>query len=159
MLVFLDLEFFECQILQIGVCRFDENNKEIDFVDKIIYAKNIPERIVKLTGISQQMANSGVCLTNTIKSLRKIGIWSHRSIIFSWGFDYIKLGEDLQKPINGIDMSLVYASLTGEKRPSMVSAAKKLAVPYDENKLHNALYDSRLLSKIFFALKNRFNNE
>lgn len=157
----------ECpnEVIQIGAIKLDKNLKLIDsfdaYVKPAIYKIFNPE-IKKLTGISEEELEEGY---NFIDIIELLGAFiDEDSILCSWAKDditeiirncnYHKY-YDIQWIKQYIDLQEYCTKVLGLKEAlGLKKAMKRFNIKYEDEKLHNALYDAICTGDVFKKLYN-----
>ena len=159
------------EIIQIGAVKYNSELKCIEtfnrFIKPVLY-KKIESTISGLTGLTMpDLHKNGVLFSKAIKDFKKfVGT---DSILMSWGTQdasilrtnchYFNSDAKLVFLENYADVQRYVTHTLVENNPagnqiSVKMAADLTGIEYDENKLHDALFDATISGKVFAKLFN-----
>ncbi len=152
------------EIIQIGAVKYNENMECIGtfnrYIKPVVY-KRMEPTVEKLTGLTTKILKSeGVPFSEAARDF--IDFIGADAVIMSWGsqdadifrkncvyfdrtlpLDMLKSFVDVQRYVTNT------LSVNGNNQIGVKSAADALSIPYEENKLHDALIDAEISGKVF----------
>ena len=158
------------EIIQIGAVKYNENMECVGsfrkFITPVLYKKMEPT-VEKLTGLTiSSLKSDGIPFADAAYDFVKfIG---DDSVLMSWGsqdaeilrkncgyfckelpLDFLKQFVDVQRYVTHI------LADGGNNQIGVKNAADKLAIDYEESKLHDALVDAEISGKVFAKIFNK----
>ena len=150
------------QILEIGAVKI-QDGKEIERYETFVRVGiSIPEKIQELTGITEEMAASGIPMEEAVRGLLdfcgKEDILGH-NILFDYSFvkcHAARIGENFEK--NGMDTLKIARKFLPElKSRSLESLCSYFGIA--QEKKHRASWDALAASRIYQILGERFEGQ
>ena len=150
------------QILEIGAVKI-QDGKETERYDTFVRVGiPIPEKIQELTGITEEMAASGIPMEEAVRGLLdfcgKEDILGH-NILFDYSFvkcHAARIGENFEK--NGMDTLKIARKFLPElKSRSLESLCSYFGIA--QEKKHRASWDALAASRIYQILGERFEGQ
>lgn len=157
------------EIIQIGAVKLDEDYNVIDSFNAFVCPQlndKITKHITQITGITTEQVSNAEGLESVLQDFSR-WIGEENSRIYAWSKnDLMQLREEcaykgITIPDNmgkWIDFQAVYGVLTRLSRRgrkiSLTAAAERFCIDVDKQKLHGALYDAELTTKLLVPFLN-----
>ncbi len=157
------------EIIQIGAVKLDEDYNVIDSFNAFVRPQlndKITKHITQITGITTEQVSNAEILESVLQDFSR-WIGEENSRIYAWSKnDLMQLREEctykgIAIPGNmgkWIDFQAVYGVLTRLSRKgrkiSLTAAAERFCIDVDKQKLHGALYDAELTTKLLVPFLN-----
>lgn len=157
------------EIIQIGAVKLDEDYNVIDSFNAFVCPQlndKITKHITQITGITTEQVGNAEGLESVLQDFSR-WIGEENSRIYAWSKnDLMQLREEcaykgIAIPDNmgkWIDFQAVYGVLTRLSRRgrkiSLTAAAERFCIDVDKQKLHGALYDAELTTKLLVPFLN-----
>lgn len=157
------------EIIQIGAVKYNENMEFLGsfkrYIKPVLYKKMEPT-VEKLTGLSiSLLKKEGIDFSDALRDFCEfIG---HDAVLMSWGSqDADILRKNCSYFCPGVSLSFLskfvdvqryvthMLSENGNNQIGVKNAADKLSIPYEEQKLHDALVDADISGKVFVRIFN-----